>query len=95
MIFWAILLRHFAFNDFITPWSIACVVDVVLGGKKNNLIDFKLSIWEFDNYLLLVPHFFLLMKTIALILASTLQTVLHPSSFFFDVNIVKVKTLRF
>ena len=46
MIFWAIFLRHFAFNDLITPWSISCVVHVVLGGKKNYLIDFKFLIWK-------------------------------------------------
>ena len=35
-----------------------------------------------DNYVLLVPHFFLLMKIFRLILAPTLQIVPHLSSFF-------------
>ena len=36
-------LRYFAFNERITPWSIGWVCEVMLGGRKNNLIAFKFS----------------------------------------------------
>ena len=41
-----IFLHYLAFRDLITSWSIGRFVDVVFGGKKNNLIDFKFSRWE-------------------------------------------------
>ena len=95
MIFWAIFLRYFAFSDLITPWFIGCVVDVVFVGKKNNLrliLNFRYDMC--DNYLLRVPHFFLMIKIFGLIFAAIIQTVPYPSSFFFffDVDIGKVKT---
>ena len=59
MNFWTIFLRYLAFRDLITPWSMGCVFDFVFGSKKNNLIDFKFSMWGlWSNYLLLVQYFF-------------------------------------
>ena len=45
IIFQTTFLRYFAFNERVIPWSIVWVLEVVLGGRKYNLIAFRLSVW--------------------------------------------------
>ena len=45
IIFWTTSVLYFAFKERITPWSIGCKADVVLGGRKNKSIAFNPSIF--------------------------------------------------
>ena len=59
IIFWTTFLRYFAFNERMIPWSMSWVLKVVLGGRKYNLIAFKLSIWGWDGQLSITKETFL------------------------------------
>ena len=81
------ILTVMYFSEPITPWSIGWIWEVVFGGRKNNLIDLSSQFVDGWSDCWSLNQFSFLQKQISCIsLWPTLQTTLHSSKFFVDLN---------
>ena len=90
------ILRFCVFSEWITPWSIGWVWEVVFGGGKTT---WSILSSQFEdeqgNCRSLMQLSFLQKQISSLSLWPTLQTILHSSNFFVDSCSNRIKNSRF